>query len=274
MMTSASLKEAATFNAENLLISFGIKKMNDPIGVILGTGWGDQLPLTKTIPLQKLSPFSDLPNLASHKREYGYCQISGKDVVVLNGRIHLNESPGNCQIFEMVRLQTQILMELGVKKLIVTSASGALPNKGIEVDDIVLINKFLTLFSLQMPLNAGEFVSPEDTLSKKLIDIAYADGLYYEIGKVKKGAYAMVLGPNFEGRKLDKHILANLGANIAGMSTLPEACVAALYHAEILAMSFVTNDAVEEHSHKKNTEEVKKNSEKLTTYLTKVITDI
>ena len=155
----------------------------------------------------------------------------------------------------MVRLQTEMLFHLGVRNLIITSAVGALPQSvptKFGVGDICVINGFVTVFAPEMPLWAGEFFSPEDVLNEELQQIAFK-----ERGKLTahSGGYVMVRGPFFEGRRFDKNFLASTGASVVGMSMLPEACVAALYKDDgvrVLGLAFVTNDAVQEHSHEDN----------------------
>lgn len=261
--------------AAELRMLLNIQNTN-PIGVILGTGWNDKLNLRemKSISFGHFNEFHSMEVLPGHERKFIHGFIGETEVVGLSGRIHLNERPGCFDNFIKTRLQVQVLLELGVKKLITTAAVGSLPGKSINVADIVIIDKLLTLFAPQMPLWSGEFVSPEDTLSPDLIRVAYADQLEYKIDSIKKGTHAMVLGPNFEGRKMDKKILANLGADVVGMSILPDCCIAALYNAKVLALGFVTNDSVQEHSHEDNMEKAREYSQKLSNYLSRVIQDI
>ena len=82
----------------------------------------------------------------------------------------------------------------------------------------------------------------------------------------------MVRGPFFEGRKYDKTTLARTGASVVGKSVLPEACVASVYDGvRVLALSFVTNDDVEEHSHEENQRAAKAAAPKLGDFLSEVI---
>lgn len=237
-------QEAAEFVGTVLGVDFG------PIGVVLGTGWGDKLVLDnrREISFERVPGFGRLGALEGHSREFVAGSCGGKQVLALSGRVHLNEAPADPMVHRMVRLQTEILMRLGVKKIIVTCAAGALPDTNIEVGNLVLIDGFLTLFAPEMPLFAGEFCSPEDTLSIGNFITAsssYGDG-------VQRGVYAMVRGPFFEGRRCDKRALRQAGADIVGMSTLPEACIASLYGAEMQALAFITNDSEETHDHKTN----------------------
>lgn len=271
------LKEKAGDIARQLRIELGIMSEN-PIGIILGTGWGDKLELQnpKSIPLSDFEIFEDLEKLIGHKREFVHGFIGTTEVICLNGRIHLNEGH-NEDILEKVRLQTQILMELGVETLIVTSASGALPGSKVKENDLVIIDSILTLFAPPLPLYTGEFVSPEDVLCKELLARAYDFRSHFNNNlksKVHFGTYAMVRGPFFESRNIDKKVLGKMGADIVGMSTLPECAIAALYNAKVLALSFVTNGFTKEHSHEENMLKLQHSSQNLSKYLQEVIQKI
>lgn len=248
--------------------------VNDvPIGIILGTGWGDKITITDatSISVEEVPGFTKLQKIEGHNRKLIYGKVNGKQVIVLQGRIHMNEDPGNPVIYRMVRLQTELLLQLGVKNLIVTCAAGALPGSAAKKDQLMIIEGFVTVFAPQMPLWAGEFVSPEDTLTQKLSDLAWSQHRHFP-GKTTTGFYAMVLGPYFEGRKKDKDALAGAGASVVGMSVLPEACVAGLYpDVEVLALAFITNDSQAVHSHESNVQEAKKYGEGLSNYLSQVI---
>ncbi|MEK7189550.1 MAG: hypothetical protein AAB666_01050 [Patescibacteria group bacterium] len=253
-----------------------------PIGLELGTGWGDVLQVENPcrIRLPQIPGFSRLRNLEGHARELVVGRVNGKQVIALRGRIHLNEAPDdNTETLKMARLQIEMLIQLGVKNLILTSAVGALkpPTAGIghvgcdqlAVGDICVVDGFVTLFAPQMPLWGGEFCSPEDTLDEHLQHFARisACGLGVHIG-----SHVMLLGPWFEGRKNDKRLLAQTGAKVVGMSGLPGACVAALYPGvRVLFLCFVTNDDVEAHSHEENLARAKASSPKLGGYLERII---
>lgn len=245
--------------------------------VVLGTGWGDKLPLEikSRVKFEDVPGFSGIGTLEGHSREFIYGECGGKPVLVQKGRLHLNEDPGNSNLYKMVRLQTEALLQLGVTDLIVTNAAGLLPGvEQIEVGDVVVIDSFVTLFAPQMPLWAGEFCSPEDALNSTLLEKASLSSGPLD-GRLYQGGYAMLLGPWFEGRKLDKQILANSGAKLVGMSTLPEACIAALYPGtKMLGLSFVSNDAVAAHSHEQNLRKAQEKSQVLGGFLSELISKI
>ncbi|MDO8571478.1 MAG: purine-nucleoside phosphorylase [bacterium] len=266
----------ARWAADALRRELGIPLDKDiSVGIILGTGWGEALPLKviSRVGLKKITSFEELGDLEGHAREVVYGTVGGVDVIVLRGRIHLNEMPPSREsLYWMVRIQTEMLLQLGVKTLIVTSAVGSLDRK-IEVGDVVAVNGFVTLFAPPMPLWAGEFVSPEDTLSGVLRQQALATALGVGI-RMHSAGHVMVRGPQFEGRRYDKKYLRKTGAKVVGMSMLPEACVAALYNAQVLGLGFVTNDAVETHSHEENIARAKASAKKLGSLLEGIIARI
>lgn len=256
-----SAKKAASFLRDRLKIVPG----SEPVGLILGTGWGDVLAFDagRSVAFEEIPGFGALEPLEGHARQVVCGTLAGREVIALRGRIHLNEKPADPNLYAMVRLQVEMLLQLGVKKFILTCAVGSL-TRDIGVGDIVVIDGFITLFAPQMPLFAGEFCSPEDAIDQKVL--AAIDS------RLRRGGYAMIPGPFFEGRKYDKKILANTGAAVVGMSVLPEACVAALYPGvSVLPIAFVTNTAFEEHTHEENLRRAKAAATSLGDALTRIV---
>ena len=249
-------------------------------GLVLGTGWGETLRLddVMSIPFSEIPGFENLPMLGKiegHSRTVLCGTINGIPVIALKGRIHLNETPGALAT-NLARLQVAMLMELGVKKLIVTSGVGSLVPE-IGVHDIVVVDGFVMVFAPVLPLYSGEFVSPEDALDKDLASLAMKTGnavLENTDNWAHACGHVMVRGPFFEGRKYDKGFLASTGAGVVGMSALPEATVAALYPgARVLCLGFVTNSAFEEHSHENNQERARESEERLGTLLRQIVAE-
>ncbi len=248
------------------------------IGVILGTGW-DVLPIRQA-QVKSLNRIDALPRVetvvAGHARTLAYGAINGVPVVVLRGRYHLNESLDDPDLALMVRLQTMLLLHLGVKTLIVTSAVGSLVEK-VRVGDFVVVDGLVQAFAPQLPLFAGEFCSPEDALDPSLQMLACSRAVKVKGLRVVKGGHVMLRGPNFEGRKYDKKFLAATGASVVGMSMLPEVAVASLFHQKgvrALGLGFVTNGAFEVHSHEENQRRARAAQGLLGEYLSRLIAAI
>jgi len=269
-MRNVLREKEATLAANFILKSCpALVNQEPPIGIILGTGWGDVLEINKLaeIPFETIPGFSHLESLEGHARQVVCGELNNRLVVVLRGRVHMNEAPSCPEVAKMVRLQVEMLCQLGVKTFIVTCAAGGLRGT-FKVGEIAVVDGFVTVFAPEMPLWAGEFCSPEDVLSERLRQIALA-----QRGELitKEAAHIMLRGPFFEGRKYDKEILARTNAKVVGMSLLPEACVVALYEAEMLGLAFVTNDDIGVHSHETNVANAKNAASLLGGYLTRIV---
>lgn len=163
-----------------------------------------------------------------------------------------------------------MLLQLGVRKLILTCAAGSLQEHR-RVGDIVVMDGFVTTCGAPiMPLWAGEFCSAEDALGAELRQLALDEALTQRI-TATTGGYAMYRGPGFEGRRYDKAVLTDSGAAVVGMSVVPEAYIAALYEADVLGLAFITNSTFETHSHEANLARVREASGKLGRYLTALV---
>jgi purine-nucleoside phosphorylase len=243
--------------------------------LVLGTGWGDAIEVEDDVivPMGYLRFFNDLPLLASHKRQYELGTIGGRRVLVLRGRLHLNDDTYDPMVRAMVMMQTDLLLRLGAKTLIVTNAAGSLTSD-IAPKSILAIDGFVSLFTPVPLLFGGEFCTPDDTLDDELMKIA--DSERAEL-KIRRGSYAMVRGPHFEGRRYDKMMMHRLGAHSVGMSTLP-ACITVAYRNEhhgygvrVLALSFITNDPHEEMSDDLHRRRIKEMAEPLSAFLKRIL---
>lgn len=247
------------------------------IGLVLGTGWGDSLKLedSRECPFSAIPGFEALGRLDGHARKVMVGTLAGKPVVVLSGRVHVNEAPADPNIHRMVRLQIEMLLQLGVDRLVLTCAVGGL-NAKAGVGQVVIINSLVTLFAPEMPLYVGEFCSPEDTFDSVLIERVKEAGDEAGLkGWLTRGAYAMVRGPYFETVSHDKRILRDAGADVVGMSILPELCVAAMYPGvKAVSFGYVTNNEMEAHSHETNVERARSESETLGALLAAVVGEL
>jgi len=253
---------------------------DDFVAVVLGSGWDkallSQLQDLRSIPLNKLPGFRNLPAHPTHKRLLHYGRLGQRWVLVLQGRVHMNEALYSIKLVNMVRLQIEMLQVLGAKRIVLTAAVGGLlrgktPEKRrAQIGSICIVDSFVTVYAPDMPLYGGEFVNPEDTLNPGLRQIGLK--VSHDVGlDAFEGGHLMVRGPFFEGRKHDKLIMARSGADVVGMSILPEACVAALCDTQVLALGFVSNDDVEAHSDELVRERVQAASAKLDALLVGVV---
>lgn len=240
--------------------------------VVLGTGFGDTLMLQcqKRIPFTEIPGFSQFDELEGHDRCFCHGYLDGKEVLTV-ARIHMNESSYNPDLIKMIRILTEVPIELGMRKYFVTAAVGSL-NPDIHVGDLVAVDSFLSLFAPDMNMAfTGEFTNPEDAISKRLIDVAKFLKEYYG-REIKTGTHAMIRGPWFEGRKVDKIALRNNGADVVGMSIYPEVGIASLYkNVEVLPLCFVTNSISDEMSHEAHQKEASMMSVSLGSFMRELI---
>ena len=263
--------------AKMLRRAFGIRSVRT--AMVLGTGWGDALTLKheQSVAIAELPGFEGLADLPGHARRVVYGTLRDKPVIALRGRVHMNEWFSTPRAPHMVRLQIEMLVALGVRDLVLTAAVGSLDDR-IAVGDIVLPNGLMTLLAPPLPLHTGEFCSPDDELNRGLRDVAREAAKAAKL-VVRAGAHAMVCGPFFESRSIDKRILAErFVASVVGMSILPEiavfGAVSRVKERRALAVTFVTNTASEEHSHETNQARARESAGKLGKLLSGIIKDL
>jgi len=229
-------KEVATLIKEKL----GLK--NPKIAVILGSGLGD---LVESLENKKRLNYKDIPgaptsSVEGHKGELVSGTLCGKEVLCVNGRVHLYEGYNPSTIADAI----YSLKDLGIKQLIVTNAAGSL-NTNIAPGNLMLISDHIN-FSGRNPLIGpnNDFYGPRfpamngaytPRLREEMKQIANRNNI-----EVYEGIYLMVLGPNFE-TAAEVRMFAKLGADAVGSSTVPEVIVASQCSMEVLGISVITN---------------------------------
>lgn len=235
-MTQAQLDESVDY-----LIKRGFEAPE--IGIVLGTGLG-QLVDNIENPVEahyNHIPHFPLATVEFHSGKLIYGTISGKKVVVMQGRFHLYEGYDFVDITYPIR----VMHLLGIKKLFVSNAAGAV-NLDFKKGDIMLIEDHINLQG-GSPLafkGVSEFgdrfvdmSEPYDVdMRKKIENIANKNGISF-----KKGVYASVVGPQLE-TKAEYRMLKILGADAVGMSTVPEVIVANHLRLPIVAVSVLTDE--------------------------------
>ena len=188
----------------------------------------------------------------------------------------MNEIPCSQELITMVRLQIELLFHMGVTKLISTSAVGSLRSNFIKPGDLVAVHNFLSLHAPTI-LYGGEFCSPHHSLNKGMLAKALRIGKKTFVNsshRMHSGVHAMVHGPSFE-TPIDASALASQGADIAGMSSYPEAQLASLYKkVKLLCLCLVTNVSGDDSSHDNNLRIAGNNLEELQDYLKELLVKI
>jgi purine-nucleoside phosphorylase len=228
---------------ETLEVIRKITKEDYPVGIILGTGLGG---LVKEIKIKNELDYADLPHfplstVESHKGKLIFGTIGDKNVVAMQGRFHYYEGYSMQQIVYPVR----VMKYIGVKTLLVSNACGGM-NPDYRKGDIMLMTDHINLLG-DNPLigkNYDElgprFPDMSEPYSLKLIKLAGQVALENKI-KVQKGVYIAVPGPNLE-TKAEYKFLRAAGADVVGMSTIPENIAANHMGMQVLGISIITDE--------------------------------
>jgi purine-nucleoside phosphorylase len=211
-------------------------------GLVLGTGLGD---LAAMIQPEAEFLYEDIPNFPrstapSHAGKLVCGTLFGVPVVAMEGRFHYYEGYSLRQVTFPVRL----MKALGAQTLILTSAVGGM-NPQFELGDVVIIEDHINLLP-DNPLRGvnddrlgPRFPDMSKPYSRKLIDqcrqIALTSGV-----RAHTGVLVAVAGPNLETRA-EYRMLRMMGADVVGMSTVPEVIVANHAGIEVVAFSVVTD---------------------------------
>ena len=212
--------------------------------IVLGSGLGR---FASALSGATTIPFGDIPGFSrstviGHSGNLIAGEMEGQRIAVMQGRIHAYEGHGGPAIATPIR----ILKRLGVERLILTNACGGLrlemaPGTLVLIEDHINFSQFNPLigpnddsFGPRFP----DMTDPYDPeLRAKLEHAARQSGV-----AVKKGVYIFALGPNFE-TAAEIRMYGKLGADIVGMSTVPECLVARHCGMKVAGISIVTNHA-------------------------------
>ncbi len=211
--------------------------------VVLGTGLSafvQQLNITLTI------PYADIPHFPAatvefHKGNLLFGTIGSKKVMAMQGRFHYYEGYSMQQITFPIR----VMKALGIKNLLLSNAAGGM-NKNFKKGDLVLLEDHINLLpdnplrGLNDPAFGNRFVDMSRPyhleLNKKFKTLSLQNGIH-----LKEGIYVAVMGPNLETRA-EYRYLQQLGADMVGMSTVPEVIVANHLGLPCAAISVITDE--------------------------------
>ena len=218
--------------------------MTPEIGVILGSGLGDY---AERLENQVVIPYTDIPNfpvstVAGHAGAFVFGTHNGKPVVCMRGNLHYYEGYS----MQELSIPVRTMNKLGVKTLIITNAVGGV-NTFLKPGDFVLISDHINMSGAN-PLigrNYNEFgprfPDMSDLYTKRLRTrikyVADEQGI-----DLKEGIYLMYSGPNYE-TPAEIRAFRNMGADVVGMSCIPEAIVARHCGMRVAAISCVTSMA-------------------------------
>ncbi len=211
------------------------------LGLVLGSGLGG---VVGSVESDACFSYAELPGfapsrVAGHAGELILGRLGGASVVVLSGRSHFYEGHD----LQEVTFPIRVLHALGVRSVFLTNAAGGI-RPGLDPGGWVMLTDHLNFMGanpLRGPGGAERFVDLSEVYSKRLR--GYLRDAAVESGVVlQEGVYAAVPGPSYE-TPAEVRALERLGADLVGMSTVPEAIVARQCGMEVLGLSCVTNRA-------------------------------
>lgn len=218
------------------------KENNPQIGIILGTGLGalvNDVEVTCEMAYENI-PHFPVSTVESHKGKLIFGELSGKQVVIMQGRFHHYEG----YTMKQVTFPVRVLKMLGIEKLMISNAAGGL-NENFQLSDLMIINDHISLLP-ENPLTGenleelgGRFPDMSDPYDESMI----AEGMNIgeELGlRIHQGVYVGVTGPNLE-TKAEYKYLKIIGADAVGMSTVPENIVARHMNLPCFAISVITD---------------------------------
>src|SRR5690606_29774346 len=213
------------------------------LGIILGTGLGQ---LAEEIAVETSLPYDQLPHfpvstVESHAGRLLVGTLGGVPVVAMQGRFHLYEgySPKD------VTFPVRVLGSLGVETLLISNAAGGM-NPLYRRGDLMLLTDPINLQGSNPLVGPNvdawgpRFPDMSAPYDPALIEVAERDARARGI-KLHQGVYVAVEGPNLETRA-EYRFLRALGADVVGMSTVPEVIVARHMNLRVLALSVITDE--------------------------------
>lgn len=235
-------KTEEILEAKNYILS-KTKDIPD-IGIILGSGLGslaDEIENSVIIPYEDI-PFFSKSDAIGHANELVIGQLEGKTIVAMKGRYHFYEGYS----LDEVTFPVRVMKALGVEKLIITNACGAV-NTDFNPGELMLITDHLNLVGINPLIGKNN-----DDLGTRFPDASevYNKGLRNKALQVAKeqniplreGVYGWWSGPVYE-TPAEIRMIRVLGADAVGMSTVPEAVVAIHAGLKVLGISCLTNMA-------------------------------
>ena len=227
------------------------------VGIILGTGLGG---LVKEITVEYTLPYEEIPNfplstVEGHKGKLIFGELGGKKVVAMQGRFHFYEG----YTLQEITFPVRVMKALGVKTLCVSNACGGM-NPNFEVGELMIINDHINLFPGSPLIGKNEpslgprFPDMGEAYKKTYVHLAKEIAKENNI-KVSEGVYAGLSGPCFE-TPAEYRWLWRIGADVVGMSTVPEVIVAKHSGMDVFGISIVTDLGVEGHVQTVTHEEV------------------
>lgn len=250
-------------------------KVKPELGIILGTGLGD---FAGALELDVAIPYEDIPNfphstVESHAGELHVGRLAGRPVAVMKGRVHYYEGYSMQQVAFPVR----VLKALGCRTLIVTNSCGGM-NPDMPAGTIVVTTDHINLMGDNPLIGPNDeelgprFPDMSEPYSRPLVALAERVALDLKV-PLQRGVFVAVAGPNLE-TAAEYRFLRWIGADIVGMSLVPENLVAVHGGQRVLAFNVVTDECLPDALHPVDIAAVLAVAGRTAPALTRLVTEI
>ncbi len=211
-------------------------------GLILGTGLGcfaDRMEVEASIPYREI-PHFPISTVESHAGELVFGRVAGVECAVMNGRVHCYEG----YTMRQVTFPVRVLKALGADHLIVSNAVGGL-NPNFALGDLFVTVDHINLMGDNPLIGPNDdalgvrFPDMSEPYDRELVALAERFALEERI-PLRKGVFVAVSGPNLETRA-EYRFLRLIGADVVGMSLVPETLVAVHGRMKVMALSVITD---------------------------------
>lgn len=217
-------------------------KCRPEVGVLTGTGLGDSI---ASMQIEASLEYREIPHfpvstVQSHRGRLFVGRLSGRGVLLFQGRFHLYE--GYCPL--AVSFPVRVMQALGIEVLIMTNASGGL-NPLFTTGDIMIIEDHINLTGTNPLVGLNDerwgprFPEMTHAYNRHLQELTQSSVGNLEIG-VRKGVYVGLSGPSLE-TPAEMRFLRTIGAEAVGFSTVMEAIAAVHAGMQVLGLSVITN---------------------------------
>ncbi|AEI41269.1 purine-nucleoside phosphorylase [Paenibacillus mucilaginosus] len=234
-------------------ISDRIDRRTLEFGLVLGSGLGD---LAGQVEDPVVLPYDAIPHfpvstVEGHAGQFVIGRLEGRQVIVMQGRFHYYEGYS----MKKVVFPIYVMKQLGVRSLLITNAAGGM-NRGFQAGDLMLISDHLNLtgdnplIGIHHPELGVRFPDMSQAYSREYRALArrIADRMSAERGeavRLQEGVYAGITGPNYLP-PVELTMLAKLGGDAVGMSTVGEVIAASHAGLRVLGISCITDMAIGE----------------------------
>lgn len=265
---SEQLQEATTF-----LKSKGIEKAQ--AGVVLGSGLDgllDHIDVIEIIPYNLIPHFPEA-TVAFHKGNLVFGKIGTIKVLAMQGRFHYYEG----YTMQQITFPIRVMKELGITSLFLSNAAGGM-NPLYKKGDLVLITDHINLLpdnplrGVYEPSFGPRFVDMSCPYDKNLNEKLKAESKKKDI-QLKEGTYVSVSGPNLETRAEYRYLRA-IGADMVGMSTVPEVLVSNQIGLACAAVSVITDECDPDHLQPADINDILATANKADKKLSRIFKDV